>query len=180
MKRKLFLLIIMSAICLTACGKSAETTSTKASNEGPTSIAASEDENLPEISEVMDRVLADISLADAKEYEDGLTDTASDQIYLLSRTESGTFELYGFVSPEYGTKGLMINYIIDGEDNWNLFYDDWYFGTDSPSLVEDGEDLILTIYQFDDEEIKEQSVTLNYFETGTVDSVTGATEGYLF
>lgn len=91
----------------------------------------------PDIQQVMDRILAAVPLEEATP----LTTTADlplgDQLYLLDITESGKYALYGFHSDEYGYTGLLINYKINGQDNWNYLGDiDNWIGYEFPSIAE--------------------------------------------
>lgn len=121
--------------------------------------------------EVMDRILADIGLENAIPLAgdiDGIEDL-KDAVYLMCKSEDGKFEVYGFVSPEYGCKGILINNIIDGEANHNYFYDEWAIGEKMPSIERDGEgSFILNFTQHVNGNVVEQSVIIDSFETGTV------------
>lgn len=91
----------------------------------------------PSALQVMDRILAAIPLEEATP----LTTTADlpqgDQLYFLDATENGKYALYGFHSDEYQYTGLMINYKINGEDNWNYLDDiDNWIGYEFPRITE--------------------------------------------
>lgn len=89
------------------------------------------------VSQVMDRILTAIPLEEATP----LTATADlpqgDQLYFLDATENGKYALYGFHSDEYQYTGLLINYKINGEDNWNYLDDiDNWIGYEFPKITE--------------------------------------------
>ncbi len=106
-------------------------------------------EELPTIEAVMDRILSAIPLEEATP----LTTTADlpggDQLYFLDTTEDGTYledgtfsedgtySLYGFHSDEYDYTGLLINYKINGQDNWNYITDiEHWIGYEFPRIAE--------------------------------------------
>ncbi len=89
------------------------------------------------VSQVMDRILTAIPLEEATP----LTTTADlpqgDQLYFLDAIENGKYALYGFHSDEYQYTGLLINYRINGEDNWNYLDDiDNWIGYEFPKITE--------------------------------------------
>lgn len=89
------------------------------------------------VSQVMDRILTAIPLEEATP----LTTTADlpqgDQLYFLDATENGKYTLYGFHSDEYQYTGLLINYKMNGEDNWNYLDDiDNWIGYEFPKITE--------------------------------------------
>lgn len=87
--------------------------------------------------QVMDRILATIPPEEAT----ALTTTADlpqgDRLYFLDATEDGQYVLYGFHSDEYRYTGLLINYKVNGEDNWNYLEDiDNWIGYEFPQITE--------------------------------------------
>lgn len=101
------------------------------------------------LTEVMDRILEATPLEEAKT----LTSTADlptgDQLYFLDATENGKYVLYGFHSDEYGYSGMMINYVIDGEDNWNYLEDiTHWIGYEFPTIAETEDGGLLMQYCF--------------------------------
>jgi len=105
-----------------------------------------------ELSEVVNRVGLENAFSwnntvDFKEDADALIKMAGD--------ETGEYEIYGIMSAEYGTYGLLLNDRIDGEDNWNFEYVTWYYTgapDDQPVLEqsEDGKYVFSYVYKYDD------------------------------
>lgn len=78
----------------------------------------------PSLTAVVDRILENISLEDAIPADDMIENMDGDQLYLYSQTQDGTYSLYGFHSPEYGFNGLLLDYRINGESNWNYLHEE--------------------------------------------------------
>ena len=78
----------------------------------------------PSLTAVVDRILENISLEDAVPADDMIENMDGDQLYLYSQTQDGTYSLYGFHSPEYGFNGLLLDYRINGESNWNYLHEE--------------------------------------------------------
>lgn len=97
-----------------------------------------------DLDKVMNRILESQDLGRALNYEAEIETMAEDAVVRLCTSENGTYEAFGLVSPEYGTAGVVLNYRIDGEDNWNYLYEDWsYNGYMKPTLQEQDEGGIL-------------------------------------
>ncbi len=91
----------------------------------------------PDIQQVMDRILAAVPLEKATPINTTADLPLGDQLYFLDATENGKYALYGFHSDEYDYTGLMINYKINGQDNWNYLGDiDHWIGYEFPSIEE--------------------------------------------
>ena len=93
-----------------------------------------EDAVLPDIHEVMGRVFENcwksrrmLSFGDVVP-EDG------DYMVRLAATEDGLYEAYGCVSPEYGYRGIYMNFRLDGMDNINEVDAEWVNLYDGPKL----------------------------------------------
>ena len=93
-----------------------------------------EDTVLPDIHEVMGRVFENcwksrrmLSFGDVVP-EDG------DYMVRLAATEDGLYEAYGCVSPEYGYRGIYMNFRLDGMDNINEVDAEWVNLYDGPKL----------------------------------------------
>ncbi len=85
---------------------------------------------------VMDRVASDIGLKNAIGYEKGYIGLQKDALIKLCVSKTGKYEAYGIISPEYGQRGILLNNIIDGEDNWNYFDSNWGYGKHVPVIKE--------------------------------------------
>lgn len=103
-----------------------EVETTDSSENDVTEEPESDDDNVetpepeqPSLTAVMERILGNTKLEDAIPLEDMAGNMEGDQLYLYDQTEDGTYTLYGFHSPEYGFNGLLLNYEIDEESNWN-------------------------------------------------------------
>lgn len=103
-----------------------EVETTDSSENDITEEPESDDDNVetpepeqPSLTAVMERILGNTKLEDAIPLEDMAGNMEGDQLYLYDQTEDGTYTLYGFHSPEYGFNGLLLNYEIDEESNWN-------------------------------------------------------------
>ncbi|MBQ7358856.1 MAG: hypothetical protein IJW63_02035 [Lachnospiraceae bacterium] len=108
-------------------------------NEGTSNIVDS-----AEIERVINRVCAAKFFGGAIPFVNKEIMPTGDQLYFLDATEDGTIELYGIHSDEYGYCGLMLNYIIDGEPNWNYYVDmNSWIGYELPDLVETEDGLFL-------------------------------------
>lgn len=88
-------------------------------------------EQIP-LSQVMDRIILENQDLDQVEdfltYQDQLKDSdndmSGDRMVRLAETDDGKFIAYGFVSPEYGNRGVVIDYRMkEEESNYNYF--DW-------------------------------------------------------
>lgn len=115
---------------------------------------------------VMDRVASGIGLENALPFELGYIGLREDALIKLCISESGKYEAYGIISPEYGNRGILLNYIIDGEPNWNYFDTAWNYGKKDASLRETGEyEVLFTYYREDHSECE---LYFDTYETGTM------------
>ena len=115
---------------------------------------------------VMDRVASGIGLENALPCELGHIGLREDTLIKLCVSESGKYEAYGIISPEYGNRGILLNYIIDGEPNWNYFDIVWNYGKKDASLRETGEyEVLFTYYREDHSECE---LYFDTYETGTM------------
>ena len=119
--------------------------------------------------DVINRVINETGTENAVDYTRAASGELEEGMVLLCTSESGKYEVYGVVSPEYGTHGILINDVIDGTDNWNYFYEDWAFGAEPPSITEseDGYEMVLSLYQQKD---KKEEIHFSSYDTGTVDT----------
>lgn len=126
------------------------------------------EESLSE-SDVINRIINETGIENAVDYAMASASELEEGMVLLCTSESGKYEVYGVVSPEYGTHGILINDVIDGTDNWNYFYEDWTFGAEPPSITEseDGYEMELSLYQQKD---KKEEIHFSSYDTGTVDT----------
>lgn len=147
----------------------------KPTNAGPidalvendqTSMLQAETEQLSRW-EVMDRIVENYGLNNAQGYQNEIEDRTKDAIVLLCQSESGKYTAYGFISPEYGQTGILIDNIIDGESNWNYFDDyTWTYGDSKPALSEQGEYGVTFTYTQGNG--PEQTIYYDTFDTGTM------------
>lgn len=114
------------AVNRTQDGQPESSTSQEESREG---------EEMPDIYEVMSRVWVNcwksrrmLSFGDAVP-EDG------DYLVRLAATEDGLYEAYGCVSPEYGSRGIYMNFRLGGIDNINEVDVEWVNLYDGPKLA---------------------------------------------
>ena len=75
-----------------------------------------------------------IGLENAAAYEEGIGDILSNQIILLCESPSGHYKAYGFISPEYGMNGILIDNIINQQSNYNFFSQKWVYSENTPTL----------------------------------------------
>jgi hypothetical protein len=106
-------------------------------------------------------------LNNAQDYNNEVEDISEDAIVVLCQSESGKYTAYGFISPEYGRTGILIDNIIDGESNWNEFDElTWTYGDSKPTLSEQGEyNVVFTYTQGNG---LEKSICFETFDTGTM------------
>ena len=57
--------------------------------------------------------------ADVEQNTDALIKMASD--------DTGRYEIYGIISKDYGTCGMLLNDWVGGSENWNFAYVPWYY-----------------------------------------------------
>lgn len=115
---------------------------------------------------IMNRVASGIGLENAIGYEKGYIGLQKDALIKLCSSESGKYEAYGIISPEYGQRGILLNHIIDGDANWNYFDSDWGYGKGTPSLQETGDYEVLFSYCREDSSWSE--LYFDIYETGTM------------
>lgn len=78
----------------------------------------------------------------------------SEALIKLAEDETGEYAVYGIMSGEYGTCGLLLNDVIDGENNFNIEYTEWYYSgvpEEQPILETDmhGEYTISYVYKYE-------------------------------
>ena len=142
-KEKLFFLSVMAALFLSACGEKeateiSETTDTAIVEEVVSAQEMSQEKELS-IIDVMNRIITEQGLENAISYNSEIEAIQKDSVIFLCKSESGKYEAYGFISPEYGKKGILINNIIDEEGNWNYFEEKWSYSEETPFFEEVGE-----------------------------------------
>lgn len=173
MKRKqmcIGILCLLLIPCIIGCAKSTEKDPTPETPEevaqGNDLQSASHNQTL-EIGEVMDRIIENQGLDHAADYESQAEDLSKDTIVRLCQSESGKYTAYGFISPEYGEKGILIDNMIDGESNWNYFGDySWSYGSAQPTLQE--QDEYDVIFSFTQEKNKVRELYFEIYDTGTM------------
>lgn len=136
----------------------------------PQNMTDENSEDIPSEFAVMVRIVTEIGLENAVNYAELSEAVLEDKIVFLCESESGRYAAYGLISPEYGVHGILINNIIDGEDNHNVFFEDWVLGEEQPTLIEseDFYEVTFTIAQERNGGMKEIHFTT--YDTGTMAS----------
>ena len=132
--------------------------------EQNTQTQTKQDENIPSLQEVMDRVVSSQNLDNALNYEASITNLTEDSIVLLCTSESSKYEAYGIISPEYGMNGILLNYRINGENNYNYLEESFSYG--NANLQEQGENNV--IFTFTQENDIVRKLNFETFDTGTM------------
>ena len=112
----------------------------------------------------MDRVVSSQNLDNALNYEASITNLTEDSIVLLCTSESSKYEAYGIISPEYGMNGILLNYRINGENNYNYLEESFSYG--NANLQEQGENNV--IFTFTQENDIVRKLNFETFDTGTM------------
>lgn len=182
MRRKITVLILAGIIAFSISGCESKTIENVDNGETETALEAKETEGMQletvqnssdcqtvSLYEVMDRILEEQGLTNAKDYESGIEDVSKDLIIRLCKSESGKYTAYGFISPEYGKKGIMIDNMINGQSNWNYFEENWYYGNSRPILEEiDEYEVIFTFTQEKNGSEQIKKICFDTFDTGTM------------
>lgn len=167
--QKVFLLLMtsISAAAFMGCAQDTQSNNTdKIQTQAKIDMQTQteQDENIPSLQTVMDRVVSSQNLDDALDYEANITELSEDSLILLCTSESGKYEAYGIVSPEYGMNGILLNYRIDGENNYNYLEES--FGYGSANLQELGENEVLFAFTQENGAVRE--LHFETFDTGTM------------
>ncbi len=93
---------------------------------------------------IMERITRDKGFYledDAKKYEETIENITEDAVVLLCQSESKKYTVYGFISPEYGKLGIMIDYVMDDNSSFLKFLGPytWAYSETIPSVTEVGE-----------------------------------------
>lgn len=173
MKRKQVcagLSLVLLIFAVNGCKKNTDVNQTEEilkSVEQTNDLKSVSDNQTLDIWDVMSRITEEYGLENAVNYENEIYDMSKDAIVLLCQSESGKYTAYGFISPEYGKKGILIDNIIDGESNWNYFDKyTWSYDTVKPALQEQGEYDV--IFSFTQENDMERELYFETFDTGTM------------
>ena len=131
-------------------------------------INNSNEEDIPR--NKMQEIVNEIGLENAVAYGEEIQDVLSNQIILLCESPSGHYKAYGFISPEYGMNGILIDNIIDQQSNHNFFSQKWVYSKICPTLNESDDfyQVIFTICQNQEEGMKE--ILFDTYDTGTMDA----------
>lgn len=179
MKQMVAFMLAAGLFCalLTGCGKEGgaaeiEMVTSAANEEGGSKTVSDKNGEtgggLPALYEEMDRMTGETGLEHAVGYDAGMADTVNDQIVLLCKSPSGRFEAYGFITSLYGTRGILINNIIEGQGNYNYFDQPWAYSDDRPSL-EESEDFYQVTFTVCQEEGGEMNeILFDTYDTGTM------------
>lgn len=116
----------------------------------------------------MDEMLLEIGLEHAAGYDEAAVDCSKDQIVFLCQSPSGHYRAYGFISPEYGMQGILIDNRIGQESNHNYFLKTWVPSSERPSLRE-SEDFYHVVFTICQEKGKGmEEIHFTTYDTGTM------------
>ena len=161
----LLLMTSISTVAFIGCATNTQPNNTanlQTQTEQNTQTQTKQDENIPSLQEVMDRVVSSQNLDNALNYEASITNLTEDSIVLLCTSESSKYEAYGIISPEYGMNGILLNYRINGENN----YLEESFSYGNANLQEQGENNV--IFTFTQENDIVRKLNFETFDTGTM------------
>lgn len=163
--------ILLTAVLITGCSSPAGIHSAQEPvSETVSAVHADSLQAIPterELQQVIDRITQEYDLNNTEAYKNKIEDLSKDAIVLLCQSGSGKYKAYGFISPEYGQQGILIDHVIDGESNWNYFNEwTWAYSTAAPTLTETGEyDVIFTFTQGNG---LEKTFYFECYDTGTM------------
>lgn len=109
-------------------------------------------DNMPRLEDIVLRISGNKELADVSYDWASASNLQSGDSVLIQMAVDSTerYEIYGMISEELGTYGMLLNDRIGGEDNWNLIYESWIYtgiAADKPTLTyEDGELIFTYVY----------------------------------
>ena len=117
---------------------------------------------------MMDQFCAEQGLKNAVDYSAGIEEY---MLVKLCVSESGKYEAYGLISPQYGKKGILINNIIDGEYNTNYFAEEtWTYASGQPKLEEmSTHEVIFTFWKEENGYESIRSIYFDTYDTGTME-----------
>ncbi len=118
----------------------------------------------------MQEIVDKIGLENAVAYEEGVGDILSDQIILLCESPSGHYKAYGFISPEYGMNGILIDNIINQQSNYNFFSQKWVYSENTPTLNESDDFCQVTFTICQNQEEGMQEISFVTYDTGTMEA----------
>ncbi|MCC8027618.1 MAG: hypothetical protein LIP16_20225 [Clostridium sp.] len=121
------------------------------------------------LTDVMYSIVERQGLEGAVDYNSAMENDLKDAIVFLCKSESGKYEAYGFISAEYGKSGILINNVIDGQDNWNFFEENWSYGDSLPTVEEKADyEALFTFTQEKDGKDYKRSIYFDTYDTGTM------------
>ena len=185
--KKVIYLITISVICIMLIG--CENTNSVMESDTAAAIAQSIDTNegasqkgdnteidinngseeeipLNKMQEIVDK----IGLENAAAYEEGIGDILSNQIIFLCESPSGHYKAYGFISPEYGMNGILIDNIINQQSNYNFFSQKWVYSENTPTLNESDDFYQVTFTICQNQEEGMQEISFVTYDTGTMEA----------
>ena len=118
----------------------------------------------------MQEIVDKIGLENAVAYEEGIGDILSNQIILLCESPSGHYKAYGFISPEYGMHGILIDNIINQQSNYNFFSQKWVYSENTPTLNESDDFYQVTFTICQNQEEGMQEISFVTYDTGTMEA----------
>ena len=101
----------------------------------PLQEESQEEAALPDIHEVMNRVFENCWMSRRMLSFGDVIPQDGDYMVRLAATEDGLYEAYGCVSPEYGYRGIYMNFRLNGTDNINEVDAEWVNKYDGPKLA---------------------------------------------
>ena len=161
---------VMESNTVTAVEQNVDTNKGASPKDGSIEIdinnGSEEEIPLNKMQEIVDK----IGLENATDYGEGIEDILSNQIIFLCESPSGHYKAYGFISPEYGMNGILIDNIINQQSNYNFFSQKWVYSENPPTLNESDDfyQVIFTICQNQEEGMKE--ISFATYDTGTMEA----------
>lgn len=121
---------------------------------------------------VLSEVVSRVGLENAYSWNNTVDFKENAEVLIkMASDETGEYEVYGIMSAEYGTFGLLLNDKIDGEDNWNFAYVPWFYSGapgEQPILepTQDGKFVFTYVYAYDDEPLWRECILDCGYDTG--------------
>ena len=181
-KRKRYILIagVMCAI-LTGCGSKeyAQKESLVTGTEQNTDVNQGDIKNNENVDSAinndekitfdkMNEIINEVGLENAVDYDERIEDVWKNQIIFLCESQSGRYKAYGFISPEYGMQGILIDNIIENTSNHNYFLKKWVYSAERPTLSESDDFYQVTFTVGQSEEEGMQEIYFTTYDTGTM------------
>lgn len=171
-KRKRYILIasVMCAV-LTGCGSREHTPkdSLVTGTEQNADVNQGDVKNNEKITfDKMNEIMNEVGVENAVDYDERIEDVWKNQIIFLCESQSGRYKAYGFISPEYGMQGILIDNIIENTSNHNYFLKKWAYSAERPTLSESDDFYQVTFTVGQSEEEGMQEIHFTTYDTGTM------------